>query len=363
MADDPPVSLHSLLMQMQMGLHRRHETHQDLCETLKRQGALASPEVIRAFEAVDRRHFLSEGCQDEAYVERPVKLGHLHQSAPSIYAQALEALDLRPGLSFLNVGSGTGYFSALVAQITGPRSLNVGVERHGDLVRHAREKCAALGLDQLQFHCGSCFRIEVESSMKFDRIYVGAGAPVEAKFLFKLLKYDGIIVGPFDSDGDDFGGQCLIKARCRGGKKFAVSQLMQVQFAALVRAEGGNANEGDADDLTPIVLRGPRWSAETRALFPESFHRVVMLLYWSTQMEGTMPSRLPWELWSRYIISMLPFDAFEREPVQAFCAGCGKGQPATQCGKCKAAFYCGRDCQKSHWAAHKESCKAACGGA
>ena len=52
----------------------------------------------------------------------------MHISAPHIYGSAIEALDLVPGscTSFLNVGSGTGYVSAIVADILGPNSLNYG---------------------------------------------------------------------------------------------------------------------------------------------------------------------------------------------------------------------------------------------
>ena len=54
----------------------------------------------------------------------------MHISAPHIYGSALEALDLVPdsSMSFLNVGSGTGYISCVVAHILGPNSLNYGEE-------------------------------------------------------------------------------------------------------------------------------------------------------------------------------------------------------------------------------------------
>lgn len=53
----------------------------------------------------------------------------MHISAPHIYASAMEALDLEPNssLSFLNIGSGTGYISCIVAEILGPKSLHYGV--------------------------------------------------------------------------------------------------------------------------------------------------------------------------------------------------------------------------------------------
>ena len=52
----------------------------------------------------------------------PIRNGIQHLSAPGIYGVALEALDLADGQSFLNVCSGTGYFSAVAARILGTRA-------------------------------------------------------------------------------------------------------------------------------------------------------------------------------------------------------------------------------------------------
>ena len=58
----------------------------------------------------------------------PIREGILHLSAPGIYGLAVEALTLSEGLSFLNVGSGTGYVSAVAAQLLGSRSIHWGIE-------------------------------------------------------------------------------------------------------------------------------------------------------------------------------------------------------------------------------------------
>ena len=59
-----------------------------------------------------------------AYADQPLKEGNVHMSAPHIYGSVLEALELRPNssLSFLNVGSGTGYLTCIAATVLGPRS-------------------------------------------------------------------------------------------------------------------------------------------------------------------------------------------------------------------------------------------------
>ena len=62
-------------------------------------------------------------CQDLAW-----RHGNIHLSAPCIYSEVMEALDLYPGLSFLNLGSGTGYLSTMVGLILGRW------QQHGSLV-------------------------------------------------------------------------------------------------------------------------------------------------------------------------------------------------------------------------------------
>ena len=71
-------------------------------------------------------HF--QGNESIAHSDQPLKHGNVHISAPHIYGSAIEALDLVPNssMSFLNIGSGTGYISCIVATILGPNSLNYG---------------------------------------------------------------------------------------------------------------------------------------------------------------------------------------------------------------------------------------------
>ena len=93
-----------------------------MVHTLVNQGSICTDDVIKAFHAVDRGFFIDtpEGERDEVrYANMPFRNGVQHLSAPSIYGTALESLELREGLSFLNVCSGTGYFSALACQILG----------------------------------------------------------------------------------------------------------------------------------------------------------------------------------------------------------------------------------------------------
>ena len=188
-------------------------TNEAMTQMLLNHGSICTESVVKAFRAVDRGFFIDppdDGRNEEVrYINMPFRNGVQHLSAPGIYGTAIEALDLREGLSFLNVCSGTGYFSALACQILGTRvrarapkvgwiplppffseifcnrswltttlrqAVHAAIELRGELVTRAREKLDELGCTNVDLRHGSCLEIEAEGSMRFQRIYIGAGA-------------------------------------------------------------------------------------------------------------------------------------------------------------------------------------------
>jgi len=139
-----PAELLALFAQFAMH-HRAPSaaTNQELIEMLEKKGELTSPAVIRAFLSVDRKTYCVGADDEDAYADRPYRSPQriptavpraIHLSAPGIYARCIEHLDLKPGLSFLNVGSGTGYLSAVVASLIGPHAIHHGIELRTSLV-------------------------------------------------------------------------------------------------------------------------------------------------------------------------------------------------------------------------------------
>lgn len=86
----------------------------DLVEYLQKQRIVETPAILEAFRAVDRGEFATPSLRQVVYQNRPVQLGDIHLSAPFIYAEALEAFNLHPGMSFLNIVS-TGISGTPVA--------------------------------------------------------------------------------------------------------------------------------------------------------------------------------------------------------------------------------------------------------
>mmetsp|Transcript_18327 Transcript_18327/g.54309 ORF Transcript_18327/g.54309 Transcript_18327/m.54309 type:complete len:295 (-) Transcript_18327:179-1063(-) len=113
----------------------------------------------------------------------------------------LEALDLRPGDSFLNVGCGTGYLSSLGAHLMGPNSDSVGVEPRGGNVKFAAQafkKALPEGAGHnLRLYKENIFNCDFENSMRFTKIYVGTQINQhQLRSLQRLLTPRGAIVAP-----------------------------------------------------------------------------------------------------------------------------------------------------------------------
>ncbi|CAL1172905.1 unnamed protein product [Cladocopium goreaui] len=171
--------MHTALHQRIMAAHEDevHMSNERMVNQLRRSGALRSQACVDAFKAVDRAHFWIRGLRSEiygteVYGDAPLRYGKLHQSAPHIYARALEALmPLKTGMSFLNIGSGTGYFSSLVAEILGD-GVNDGLELWPENVAHAQERCNMLGKHHITFNVGNVYQLDVNLGMRYSRIYV-----------------------------------------------------------------------------------------------------------------------------------------------------------------------------------------------
>lgn len=105
------------------------------------------PRIAAAMRTVPRDRFVPAEYVARAYLDEPLPLGPPGStvSAPHMAALQLAALDLRPGLTLLEIGSGSGYLLALASELLAPGGHALGVEREPSLVRRASALLSELG--------------------------------------------------------------------------------------------------------------------------------------------------------------------------------------------------------------------------
>ena len=118
----------------------------DLVRALRAEG-IRDRRVLAAFRAVPRERFVPPEAAAEAYLDMPVRIPHgLVTTQPSLIAAMVAALGLTGGERVLEVGTGLGFQTAILARLAGQV---VSVERFADLAAQARANLAAVGLDRV----------------------------------------------------------------------------------------------------------------------------------------------------------------------------------------------------------------------
>src|SRR3954466_16006549 len=104
--------------------------------------------VLKAMERVPRHEFIPETLRADAYADMPLPIGNGQTiSQPYIVAAMLEALQLRAGDRVLEIGTGSGYMTALLAELAAEV---ISIERHVELAERARAVLAELGYRNVQ---------------------------------------------------------------------------------------------------------------------------------------------------------------------------------------------------------------------
>ncbi|XP_052752289.1 uncharacterized protein LOC113517190 [Galleria mellonella] len=207
----------------------------ELIDNLMGGNYIRTRSVERVFRALDRAEYMTPETRDQAYKDLAWRNGPLHLSAPCIYSEVMENLKLKPGLSFLNIGSGTGYLSTLVGLILGSSGISHGVEVRPFVVDYANKKLSQFMenspvLDEFDF-CEPKFYVGnglclAPLQTPYDRVYCGAGCPVEYENYFKqLIKVGGILVMPLNDN--------LVQMQRVSETEWNCRMLLNVSFAPL----------------------------------------------------------------------------------------------------------------------------------
>jgi protein-L-isoaspartate(D-aspartate) O-methyltransferase len=159
--------------------------------------ALKDRMIKDAFVAIDRKNFVPKNYAEEAYEDYPLPLGDTGQtiSQPTTVAFMLELLNPQEGEKILDVGSGSGFTTALLARIVGEKGRVIGVERIPELVKLGQKN-----LDKYNLKNAEIIKARKEigflKEAPFDKILVSATTEDLPKKLMEQLRVGGIMVVP-----------------------------------------------------------------------------------------------------------------------------------------------------------------------
>jgi len=165
----------------------------DMVESQLRAREIRDERVLAAMSRVPRHEFVSAEFRDQVYEDHPIPIGEGQTvSQPYIVAIMLQALALIPSDTVLEIGTGSGYQTALLAELTGQV---YSVERHASLARMAEATLRRLGYGNVQVLLGDGSN-GLPGHAPFDAIVVSAAAPQIPPPLFEQLRDGGRMVIP-----------------------------------------------------------------------------------------------------------------------------------------------------------------------
>lgn len=189
--------------------------------------------VLRAMLRVPRHRFVPEYEQRAAYTDRPLEIGHGQTiSAPHMVAIMCNILELAEGHKVLEIGAGSGYNAAVMAELVGKSGHIYTVERIEPLVNFAKENLKETGYDNVTvlLENGS---LGCPRYAPYDRIAVTCAAPDIPETLLEQLKPGGIMVIPVGSYSQE-----LIRVKKDSNGKINRKKKGDVIFVPMIGKHG-----------------------------------------------------------------------------------------------------------------------------
>jgi protein-L-isoaspartate(D-aspartate) O-methyltransferase len=204
-----------------------------MVESQLRARDIVDEAVLGAMERVPRELFVPEPERKRAYRDAALPLGHGQTiSQPYMVARIAEALAIRPGDRVLDVGTGSGYQAAVLAELGAEV---VTIERIPELAEGARESLSAAGYDRVEVVVGDG-TLGVPARAPFDAIAVAAAAPGLPETLYDQLRPRGRLVVPV---GGPRAQRLEVVVRSPEGP--AIVHSVPCRFVPLVGEEGFRA--------------------------------------------------------------------------------------------------------------------------
>jgi protein-L-isoaspartate(D-aspartate) O-methyltransferase len=202
----------------------------NMVESQLRARGIRDERVLAAMSHVPRHEFVALDYRDQVYEDHPIPIGEGQTiSQPYIVAIMLQALALNASDVVLEVGTGSGYLTALLAELA--RQV-YSVERHASLARTAQATLARLGYTNVKILVGDGGN-GFPDRAPFDVIVVSAAAPQIPPPLFEQLREGGRMIVPVGPPQ----AQELQLVRKHGGQP-VVSSMEGCRFVPLIGSEG-----------------------------------------------------------------------------------------------------------------------------
>jgi protein-L-isoaspartate(D-aspartate) O-methyltransferase len=227
-------------------------------------GAAKNERLIEALASTLREHYLGPGpwkvfaggslvetpSDDPSFLYQDVVVSiaadrHINNGQPALHAVCLNALNIQPGEKLLHIGSGTGYYTAILAKLTGPTGSVEAYEIEADLAARAKSNLATLA--NVTVHERNASRGPLPAA---DAVYVNAGATAPLDTWLGTLNPNGRLLLPLtpaDHPGGapGVGAMLLITRAADGAEGFAARFLSPAMFISCV---------GARDDVTAAKL-------------------------------------------------------------------------------------------------------------
>jgi len=166
----------------------------DLIKSMKLSSSLNTKIVISAFKKVSREDFVPERLRAHSYIDKPLPIGEEQTiSQPTTVAIMTESLEPRKGHKILEIGTGSGYQTAVLSEIVGSRGLVVTLELLPFLYEFGKKNLKSYS--NVEIFCADGSKGYPYKS-PYDRIIVTAEANKIPELLFSQLREGGILVIP-----------------------------------------------------------------------------------------------------------------------------------------------------------------------
>jgi len=187
---------------------------------------LTDSRILEAFQTVPRHLFVPEGQRQFSYSDGPLSIGSGQTiSQPYIVAYMTQALELNEDDRVLEIGTGSGYQAAILAELVGEVHT---IERHPGLAEKAEKLLRELGYENIHIHLGDGTQGLLEFA-PYQAVIVTAAAPAVPQPLLDQLADGGSLIMPVGGRS----GQ-ILKRWEKNGERFKEEALSPVAFVPLI---------------------------------------------------------------------------------------------------------------------------------